>query len=106
MTEPRASDHKLQTKRREAHTGCTEKQKKSLFAISAQWVRLKIKWLCRACILDGGTEAALTRSFNKINTLQTLGRNEKLTSAHRQTGTCSKCAMYEWQNEGKKPWFL
>lgn len=83
-----------------------QKQKKSLFAISAQWVRLKIKWLCRGSILDGDAEAALTRSFKKINTLQTLGRNENLTSAHRQTGTRLKCAMYECQNEGKKPWFL
>lgn len=82
------------------------KQKKSLFAISAQWVRLKIKCLCRASIRDGDTEAALTRSFNKINTLQTLGRNENPTSARRQTGTCLKCVMYERQNEGKKPWFL
>lgn len=51
-------------------------------------------------------EAALTRSFNKINTLQMLGRNEKLTSAHRQTGTCLKCEIYGCQKEGKKPWFL
>lgn len=67
------------------------KQKKSLFAISAQWVRLEIK--CAFQSWQPGCkhgDACLTMSARKMNALKTLGRNEKSMSAYEQTETCLK----------------
>lgn len=70
------------------------KQKKSLLAISVQRARLKIKCAFKSRILDINAHAGLTVSFNKINALETIGRNEKPKLAQGQTETCLKRAVW------------